>query len=309
MGVKATLAIPLEVGGVLIGLLTMSSFRNHQAWPDDVIRSVHLIGEVFANAVARRREEAVRRQRAEETRELRDQLARVGRATLLGELAASIAHEVNQPLCAIVSNAEALRRMIASGACDDVEMREALDDITRDGRRASEVLARIRGFLRKTPPQRELLNVNELIPEVATLARADLTRRALVLTLALAEGLPSVLGDRVQLQQVVLNLLSNGAEASDHAGPGPRELVLSSFQDVSGAVGVAVHDAGTGIRPEDIDRIFDAFYTSKPGSLGMGLAICKSIINAHGGRIWATANPDRGTTVQFTLPSVVECAL
>jgi signal transduction histidine kinase len=292
-GVKATLAVPLTVGRTLVGLLTMSSFRTYQAWPDDVVRSVRLLGEVFANAVARRRAE-------EDRQALREQLARVGRATLLGELAASIAHEVNQPLCAIASNAEALRRMTAG---DSAEVHEALADIAGDARRAGAVIARIRGFLQKTPPRFARQNVNEVVAEVAALARGFLARHSVALRLDLANGLPTIRGDRVQLQQVVLNLLTNAAEAAEHATGGPSQIIVTSFTDVSAGVGVAVRDSGPGISAEDADRVFEPFVTTKPGSMGMGLAICRSIVTAHGGRVWAAPNPGGGTTVQFTLPA------
>jgi PAS domain S-box-containing protein len=241
--------------------------------------------------------------RAEEKEaHLREQLVRAGRVTLLGELAASIAHEVNQPLCAIVSNAETAQRLLAGGGPEVGEVREALEDITQDGRRASAVIARIRASLRQGPVERAPVDLNETLREVAALTRRRLAGRGLAVKLDLAEGLPPVLGDRVQLQQVVVNLLTNGADAAEAAAGGPRELVLRSAADGAGGVAVAVEDAGAGIEPGSRERVFDPFFTTKPGGMGMGLAICKSIVEGHGGRIAAAANPGGGTTVRFTLP-------
>jgi PAS domain S-box-containing protein len=239
-----------------------------------------------------------RRQAEEELRNVREQLMHVGRVTLMGELAASIAHEVNQPLCAIVSNAQTVQRMLASGGFDLEEMGEALRDISQDGQRASAVLARIRGFLQKAPAERAPVDVNALLREVSILMRSEMARRGVTIKLELDEKLPAVLGDRVQLQQVILNLLANGADAMDGVA---RELVLHSTVGEMG-IAVAVQDAGVGLDPRTSGRIFDAFFTTKPGGTGMGLALCKSIIEAHGGRIWARPNAERGTTFQFTLP-------
>jgi PAS domain S-box-containing protein len=244
--------------------------------------------------------------RAEEAlRQVREQLAHAGRVTLMGELAASIAHEVNQPLCAIVTNAQAIQRLLgAEGEGGGVaEVREALRDIVDDGQRASAVLARIRGFVQKAPVQTAPLEVNELIQEVAALMLSEMTRRSVTMTLELADALPAVLGDRIQLQQVLVNLIVNAADAMARVARDKRTMVLRSTLDSSAAVSVAVEDAGEGLDRTIADQAFEAFVTTKPGSMGMGLAICKSIVEAHGGRITAAANAGRGTTFQFTLPA------
>jgi PAS domain S-box-containing protein len=247
-----------------------------------------------------------RRQAEEESRNLREQLVRVGRVTAMGELAASIAHEINQPLCAIVSNAQGLQRMFAGVRFDPGEVREALQDITEDGRRASAVIARIRSFLQKAPVPHAPVDVNDLVREVSALMRGELARRGVTLKLELADGLPPVLGDRVQLQQVILNLMSNAADAMDRVAREFRELVISSTGDGAGKVTLAVKDAGVGLDPGNAPHIFDAFFTTRPGGIGLGLAICKSIVEAHGGRIWASPNADWGATFQFTLPAAPE---
>jgi signal transduction histidine kinase len=240
-----------------------------------------------------------------ETR-LRDQLALAGRVSLVGELAASIVHEVNQPLCAIVSNAQTTQRLLAGEDFDLAEVREALEDIVRDGQRASAVIARIRGLLRKTPPERAAINVNELIREVIALTRWEMNRRGIAVRLELAEHLPGVLGDRVQLQQVFLNLMTNGADAMESMAKDKRELVLRSAEEPAEGVRVSVKDHGVGIDPRNSERLFDSFFTTKPGGMGMGLAICKSIVEAHGGRIWASPNGDGGSTFQLALPRIRE---
>jgi PAS domain S-box-containing protein len=245
-----------------------------------------------------------RRHAEEESRTLREQLARVGRVTAMGEMAASIAHEVNQPLCAIVSNAQALRHMVAGGGFDHGEVGETLRDVIKDGQRASAVLARIRDFLRKAPVERAVVGVNDLIREVTALTRHEMARRGVAVTLDLAAELPPVLGDRVQLQQVLLNLITNGADALERTPKKRRQLVVRSAEEAGGGVAVAVRDSGPGLDPADLARVFDAFFTTKPGSLGMGLAICKSIVEAHGGRIGARPNDGPGTTFQFTLPGL-----
>lgn len=252
-----------------------------------------------------------RRQAAEESRALGEQLERIGRVTLMGELVASITHEVNQPLCAIVGNSQAIQRMLATGHFSLEEVREALQDIVQDGQRASAVIARMRGLLQKAPAERGPVDVNDLIREMAALMRADLARRGIAVRLDLTDALTPVLGDRVQLQQVVLNLMANGAEAMDRSPvsspPGraqetPRELIVRSTAEGTANVAVAVVDAGIGLPAVHNDQIFDPFFTTKHHGTGMGLTICKRIVEAHGGRIWASANADGGATFKFTLP-------
>ena len=242
-----------------------------------------------------------RRVADDELRTLRDQIARVGRVSMLGQLAASIAHEVNQPLCAIVSNARAVEQMLASGR-DPEEVRAAMNDISQDGQRASNVINRIRKLFQHSPMPHALLDLNELIHEIVPLIENEMLRRGINLKLELAENLPRVLGDRVQLQQVILNLLNNGAESMDHVTRDQRELCVASVVDAAGTVILSVRDGGAGVDAAAKNQLFDAFFTTKPGGMGMGLAICKSIVSSHGGRIWLEPNWDRGVTVSFSLP-------
>jgi PAS domain S-box-containing protein len=242
-----------------------------------------------------------RRVADDELRALRDQIARVGRVSMLGQLAASIAHEVNQPLCAIVSNARAVEQMLASGQ-DPEEIRAAMNDISQDGQRASDVITRMRKMFQHSPMPHALLDINELIREIIPLITNELLRRGVSLKVELAEGLPPVLGDRVQLQQVILNLLHNGAESMEHVTRDQRELSIRSLADSATAITVSVRDGGIGIDAAAKNQLFDAFFTTKPGGMGMGLAISKSIISSHGGRIWLEPNWDRGMTFSFSLP-------
>jgi signal transduction histidine kinase len=220
----------------------------------------------------------------------------------MGELTASIAHEINQPLAALVTNGGVCLRWLDREPPNLYEAREAARRIIRDGNRANEVINRIRALMRKTDTATARLNINEVIEEVILLTRNETTRRGVTVRLELAAELPPVYGDRVQLQQLTLNLLMNGIEAMVSVNDQPRELVISSHTNESGQVLVAVKDYGMGIAPEDLEKIFDAFYTTKSQGMGMGLAISRSIIEAHGGRLWATANDGSGATIQFTLP-------
>jgi PAS domain S-box-containing protein len=241
----------------------------------------------------KRAEEALQQTQAE--------LAHVTRVTMLGELTASIAHEINQPLSAIVTNGSACLRWLAGDLPNLDEAREAARRVIRDGNRASEVIARIRALSRKTDIQKERLDLNEAIQEVVVLAQGQVRRNKVALKTELAGGLPPVLGDRVQLQQVLLNLMMNGIEAMNGIEDRSRELVIRTRSNEADQVRVTVQDSGIGIDPQSTERIFDAFYTTKPGGMGMGLSISRSIVENHGGRLWAVPNDDHGTTFEFTL--------
>jgi signal transduction histidine kinase len=195
--------------------------------------------------------------------------------------------------------------MLASGEYNVAELVEALEDVARDGQRASAVIARIRGLFNKAPTERGAIDLNELIREVVNLTRSQMNRKGVLVKLELAEQLPAVLGDRVQLQQVILNLMTNGADAMEHLERDRRELVIRSAADDVGNVRVSVQDRGVGIDARNSECLFDSFFTTKPGGMGMGLAICKSITESHGGRIWASRNAEEGSTFQFTLSGIL----
>jgi C4-dicarboxylate-specific signal transduction histidine kinase len=245
---------------------------------------------------------AVEREQAEAAlRQAQADLAHVSRVTTLGEMAASIAHEVDQPLSGVVINANACLRFLTGASPNVDEVRDGLHAIARDGRRASEVIARIRTLARRAVTDKEPLDINDVIGEVVALAEGEARRaRARVLT-ELAGMLPRVLGDRVQLQQVVLNLLLNGLDAMHDVVDRPRDLVIRTDSEATDHVRVAVRDSGSGIDPQLATRLFDAFYTTKPGGMGMGLSISRSIVEQHGGRLWAVPNDGPGTTFQFTV--------
>jgi NO-binding membrane sensor protein with MHYT domain len=244
-----------------------------------------------------------KRNRAEEAlRQTRAELAHIHRVTTMGELAASISHEVMQPLGAGVTNAEAALRFLSAQLPDLDEVRQALGAAVKDGRRALEIIGRIRSLIKKEPPRKDALEVNEAIVELIALTRDEVMKSNVSVQTQLAEGLPLIQGDRVQLQQVILNLIINAVEAMSGVSEGSRGLLIRTGKDASGRVLVAVQDSGPGLNPESFERLFDSFYTTKPGGTGMGLSICRSIVEAHGGRIWATPNAGPGITVQFTLP-------
>lgn len=249
-----------------------------------------------------------RKQAEEALHKSQAELAHITRVLTMGELTASIAHEINQPLAAIVNNANACLRWLAGDVPNIYEAREAAGRIVRDGTRAGEVITRIRAFLRKTEEAKTLLDINQSIQEVANLMSNAALRNGVNLKLDLAGEVPEVLGDRVQLQQVLLNLVMNGIEATVLLPRGSRELLISSCgAGESGQVTVGVTDSGGGINEQEMDKVFDAFYTTKPQGMGMGLAISRSIIENHGGRLRAIQkNGGTGTTFQFTLPSYRE---
>jgi signal transduction histidine kinase len=230
------------------------------------------------------------------------ELAHVTRVTTIGELAAAIAHEINQPLAAVITNGSACLRWLAGTTPNLNEAREAVGRIIRDGNRASDVIAKIRALLSKTGTEKERVDMNEAIREVVALAQSEVQRNGVALRVELEGDLPPVRGDRVQLQQVVLNLIMNGIEAMVSVADRRRELLICSRQHESDKVLVAVQDSGIGLDPQRMERIFDAFYTTKSEGMGMGLAISRSIVENHDGRLWAVPNDGPGVTFEFALP-------
>jgi C4-dicarboxylate-specific signal transduction histidine kinase len=303
-------------------------FEHRLLMPDGSVKHVHVVveavwldpenrefvGTVMDITARKQAEEAVSKAQAE--------LAHVTRVTALGEMTASIAHEVNQPLAAVVTNANASLRWLSGESPNLAEAREAIRRIIRDGNRGGEIIGRIRALAKKAPPKKDWLDLNEAIGEVVAMARSEVQRNRVLLQTKLANDLLLILGDKIQQQQVILNLLMNAVEAMSGAGEGPRELGVNSEKvaDIHGEpkeeryqnrglvdtewthVLVTVRDSGPGLDPQRLNRLFDAFYTTKPQGLGMGLAISRSIIEAHGGRLWAKANTPYGALFQFTLP-------
>ena len=235
-------------------------------------------------------------------RQAQGELAHVNRVTTMGQLAASISHEVMQPIAAAITNARAALRLLGSQPPDVEQVRQALGRIVDEGNRATNVVDRIRALIKKTPPRKDDLKINEAVLEVVALTQGEVATHSVSVETQLTEGLPLIQGDRVQLQQVIINLIINAIEAMSGVGKGSRALLISTAQEASGGVRVSVQDSGPGLDVEGLDRLFDAFYTTKPAGMGMGLSICRSIIEAHGGQIWASRNVGPGATFQLTVP-------
>ena len=262
--------------------------------------SFEFVGAVI-DITERKRAEAELQQKEVSLREAQTELAHVSRVTTMGELAASIAHEVNQPLAGIVTNANASLRWLAGELPNLNEAREAIRRIIRDGNRAGDVVSQMRALFQKARTAKERLDINEAIDEVVMLTQSEVQRNKVALRMELAADLPSVMGDQVQLQQVVMNLILNAIEAMSTVKDRARDLVIRTQRGQGDEVRVAVQDSGIGFDPLSADRIFDAFHTTKPGGLGMGLSISRSIVESHGGRLWAVSNDGPGATFQFTL--------
>jgi len=252
----------------------------------------------------RRRAESEARESERRYREAQMELAHANRVATMGQLTASIAHEVNQPIAATKVNAQAALRWLNRDAPDLEEVRQLLARIANDGDRAGNVVSRILTLVKKAPPQVEPLQMNEVIGEVIELTRSEAMKNAVSVQTQFAESLPAVTGDRTQLQQVILNLILNAVQAMSESGLALRELQIGTEPNRPDSVLVSVRDSGPGIRPESLDLLFDPFYTTKPGGMGMGLSICQSIIESHGGQIWATSNGQQGAAFYFTLPTV-----
>jgi PAS domain S-box-containing protein len=235
-------------------------------------------------------------------REMEMELAHANRVATMGQLSASIAHEVNQPIGAAVTNAYAAVRWLGATPPNVEEVRRALSRIVTNGNRATDVLSRIRAFIKKAPPCKDRLDVNQAVLEVVALTRSEAKKNKVAVQMNLAEGLPVVQADRVQLQQVILNLIMNAIEAMSAADAGPRRLLISSASSESNDVSVEVQDSGPGFPVASVEQIFQAFYTTKPAGLGMGLSICRSILEAHGGQLRAAAGDPTGATFTLTLP-------
>jgi PAS domain S-box-containing protein len=277
--------------------------------PDGSVKYVHAVAHVvndapdkleFVGAVM----DVTATKRAEEQLNLvRAELAHVTRVTTMGELTAAIAHEVSQPLTGLVSSGNACLRWLAGDPPNLEAARRAVERMVNDGSRAGEVISRIRAMVRKSPPRRDQLNINDTIMEVIALIRSELQRNGISLRAELSNDLPLVLGDRIQLQQVILNLIVNAIEAMSSVDRLQRELLVASVQDGSNDVLVTVRDSGTGLDRTSLDHLFEAFYTTKAHGMGMGLAISRTIIEAHGGRLWATPNVPQGAIFRFRLPT------
>jgi signal transduction histidine kinase len=305
-GIKSCLAFPLSLGnGPPIGVLGFNTMREERTWPETIVKRLQLVTQIFTNALARERAERKLVKSEQRLRLMQDELLHAGRISTMGELAGALAHEINQPLSAIMSNAQAARRYLAAATPDLEEVKEILNDIVKDDARAADVIHHLRALLKKTKTALEPLDLNFIFREVWGLLRSDAVIRNVKVSSELDPMLPLVQGDRIQLQQVVLNLILNAFEAMNEHPNGDRQvLIRTGLKDAR--VLAAVTDNGNGIPIGDAENIFKPFYTTKPQGLGMGLSICRSIINRHHGRLWAENNPDRGATFYFSLPVSAE---
>ncbi len=422
--VKAHLAIPLKVGEYKLGMIGFSSFRKKYLWPNELIQRLRVIGEIFANALERKRAEETLKRSEEQLRLManslpalisyvdqnqcfqftnnaynimyglspgeangrslkevlgnriympikdyieqalsgkevsyetqipcddgsvrqievsyvphidatgkvigifalehdvtdrkkaeldaqrhRDELAHVARVATLDEIAASLAHELNQPLAAIMSNAQAAQRFLNMNNPDIDEVREVLTDIINDDRRASEIIRRLRVMVKKGEHQESLFNINDIIQEIMKLIHSDANQRRISISQNLSSDLPNIFGDRIQVQQVVLNLILNGFTAMHQVEEGDKKLTISTSKSSPDMITVSVKDSGIGMDEKIMEKMFDAFFTTRPEGLGMGLSISRSILEAHAGKIWAEPNSDCGTTFHFSLPTQQE---
>jgi C4-dicarboxylate-specific signal transduction histidine kinase len=299
-------ALSLVAVGSLNYFFAPPIFSFRVDYPEDISAlSAFLITSLIVTGLVRR----VRAEQAEHTltsdrlRNAQSQLTHLDRVATIGLLAASIAHEIKQPISATVTNAEAALRWLDHRPPDLEEVRQALHRIVKEGDHASQVVNRIRALIKKAPPRKDCLEINEAIREVIELTRGEAAKNGVSMKTELADGLPLVQGDRVQLQQVVVNLIINAIEAMCAASEGARELLINTEKADSRSVLVVVRDSGPGLPPEPLERLFEPFYTTKSSGLGLGLSICRLIVEEHGGRFWASPNPSRGAVFQFTVPA------
>jgi signal transduction histidine kinase len=292
--VRSQMAMAIDAKADKPYMFGLHQCSRARVWTADEQRLFQEIGRRLSDAISgREKDDALQMARTE--------LERMSRLTTLGELTTSIAHEVSQPLGAMVASAGACARWLGADPPAMAEARSALDNIVADGKRAREVIARIRGLTKRQVPRMDLLDLNREILEVLAFTEQELRSHDIVLETTLDSTLPHVTGDRVQLQQVLLNLIVNAIEAMSAVNNRPRELTIVTAQGTDGVV-VEVRDSGIGLDPDRAERVFEAFYTTKTEGIGIGLSISRSIVEAHGGRLWATPNEPHGTVFRFSLP-------
>lgn len=292
-GTKSNVTFPLITHGKIFGALAFATLVAERAWTEEEVSSLELISQIFSHAIGKRRAE-------ESAEQLRDEIRRSSRASVLGELAATLAHEINQPLTTILSNAQAARRFIANGSTDTREILAILDDIIHADKRAAEVIRNLREILSDEPLRRELLCLNQLVTEACTLCSNDVAGEGVELIFAPCHPAPQVQLARVEIHQLLINLITNAGHAMRET-PQDRRRILIQTECDDGMIHLQVRDHGHGIPPTHLDRIFEPFHTTRSDGLGMGLAICRRIAHAHGGTLKA-ANESEGAVFTLSLP-------
>ena len=293
-GLRSYVTIPILIGESVEHIIHVSSVKSERVWPEEFIPRLRLLGEIFVNALERKRAEA-------EAARARTELLHVERSLRLNELTGSLAHELNQPLAAILSNAQAALRFLKSDKPDLNEIQEILEDIISDDRRAGGVIRSVRSMMKREEGEKRPTNLNDILDDVIQIFRSEAISRNVRIETECDGSLPPIFGDKAQLEQVLLNLIMNGAEAMSQKTSEQRKLILRTERKDQ-SVRVAVRDFGPGIDKDNLERVFQPFFTTKSAGLGIGLALCSSIIKAHRGRIWAENNPDGGATFIFELP-------
>jgi C4-dicarboxylate-specific signal transduction histidine kinase len=294
-GLRTALVVPLLNDNEIVGIISLVR-KQVQPFTD---QQISLFADFAAQATIAL--ESTRRER--QYREAQMALAHANRVTTMGQLTASITHEVDQPITAAITYALAARRFLKAEPPNFHEVDDALSLIVKEGNRAGEVVERVRALIKKVPARKDAVAIDDAILEVVALTRAEAANNSVSVRTQFAEGLPRVQGDRVQLQQVMLNLILNAIQSMRGVEDGNRELYISTVSIEPEGLCVSVRDTGHGLRPESLPRLFEPFYTTKPDGMGMGLSICRSIIQAHGGRLWATGCEPRGALFQFTIPA------
>ena len=292
--VKSNVTIPLTIGGVVVGAFMVGTAFVERDWSEETLRRLRLIASVIGNALERIRIEA-------EVRRLSDELMQVSRVVTMGELTASLAHELNQPLGAIRNNARAALLLLAAKRPDLAEINRAVEDIVRDDDRAVQIVRNVRSMFQRGEARSSLVDIKEIFQDVNRIVGADARMKDIWFSMELPDSLPLVDGHKTHLTQAVLNLVLNAFDSVCDSD-GLRRVVLDARLDEPNQIHVSVRDSGKGIDPKIMPRLFEPFFTTKPEGMGMGLVIVHSIIQDHGGRIWAMQNPDRGITMEFVLP-------
>lgn len=294
-GPRAQVMLPLQSGDLVLGALTFGKFRAPRYWSPSELQRLRIVAQIVASALDRKRA-------ALHSRKLREELALASRRSTMGELTASIAHELNQPLTAILSNLGGLARLLSQGDPNPALTSAAVRNAIRDTKRAGEIVRRLRSMFRGDETSKEAIDIGPLTKELVKLVGSEAVFREITLRVDDSPSLPRVMGDRIQIQQCLLNLLMNALDATEQTKSGPRGVIIRIAPEKAGWIGISVCDDGLGVDPSVANRMFESFVTTKTKGMGLGLLVTRSIVEGHGGRIWFTPNPGGGSTFTFTLP-------